>query len=211
MKYKIYTKEKGLIETDDESKYEDLTWHKEDGPALIGYYNKGPIESESYYINGKLHRGDGPAVIGYYINGKVAVNGYYINDKLHKTDGPALTHYDSNGKTKTSVFYYVEGKKHNLKGPAIIWFNNGIIKNTEYWINGKQLTFEEWKEHPLVKAETIEVDSKKELDALAKKDKEGIKTDDYFISSTGKHPVVYTLKKSKVFESFKEVYKKERI
>jgi len=150
MKYKVYTKEKGLIETDTIAEIWHLTWHREEGPAYTKYYNNGKIDREEYVVYGLTHRTNGPASIGYNINGS--------------------------------------------------------IRYTEYYINGKELSFEEWKEHPLVKAETIEVNSKKELDALAKKDKEGTKTDDYFISSIGKYPVVYTVKESKIFESFKDKY-----
>jgi len=154
MGYKVYTKKNGIIVTDNYNDFRKLTWHREDGPAYIDYYDNGNIEYEVYYINGKCTR---------------------------------------------------------LDGPASIWYDkDGKIKKVEYYIKNKYYTFEEWQKHPLVKAKTIEVDSKKELDDLAKKDKEGIKTDDYFISSTGNYPIVYTLKESKIFESFKEVYINEK-
>jgi len=116
-----------------------------------------------------------------------------------------------NGLVKTDDYFDIRPLTwHRLDGPALICYNeDGTIDMVEYYINDKALSFEEWKGHPSVKAKTIEVDSKKELDTLVKKDKEGTKTDDYFISSTGKYPVVYTLKESKVFESFKDKYIKK--
>ena len=55
--------------------------HREDGPAIIHYYENGNIEEEYYFINGKSHREDGPADIWYDKNGNIQSEWYYINNK----------------------------------------------------------------------------------------------------------------------------------
>ena len=55
-------------------------WHREDGPAAIGYYEDGSsILYEQYCLHDKLHRNDGPAYITYYENGNIKYQEYYIN------------------------------------------------------------------------------------------------------------------------------------
>jgi hypothetical protein len=53
-------------------------------PANIVHYNNGSICIEKYYINGKRHREDGPAVIEYYNNedGSIRFQQYYLNGEL---------------------------------------------------------------------------------------------------------------------------------
>jgi len=79
-KYKVYTKEKGIVESDRYDEIRPLTWHREDGPALIKYYDNSKIEIELYCINGTHNKLDGPAVIQYGINGNIISEFYYIND-----------------------------------------------------------------------------------------------------------------------------------
>jgi len=55
--------------------------HRENGPAMIWYYENGNIEIEEYYINDEYHREDGPAYIRYYKNGNISNERYCINDK----------------------------------------------------------------------------------------------------------------------------------
>lgn len=65
-------------------------------------------------------------------------------------------------KNLSTIFYvkdfirYMEGgiglfdfKKHRLNGPAVI-FNNFDIKDEEYWIDNKELTKQQFFNHPLV-------------------------------------------------------------
>jgi len=85
-RYKVYTIEKGLIETDNYSASRGLNWHKEDGPAYIRYYDNGNTECEIYYITDKKHRLDGPAVIEYNENGNILLQQYYINDVYYTKD-----------------------------------------------------------------------------------------------------------------------------
>jgi len=55
--------------------------HREDGPAVIYYYENGNIKIEYYYINGNSHRENGPADIWYYENGSIKCEYYFINGK----------------------------------------------------------------------------------------------------------------------------------
>lgn len=77
--YKVYTKEKGLIETNNLGHISGLTWHREDGPARISYYANGNIKRELYYINDIKQRLDGPACIEYADNGNIEFTEYWIN------------------------------------------------------------------------------------------------------------------------------------
>ena len=42
-----------------------------------------------------------------------------------------------------SIVYYLDGKMHNLEGPAYI--PEGDMRRREYYINGLKLTEEAWK------------------------------------------------------------------
>lgn len=74
----------------------------------------------------------------------------YFNEKgeLHNENGPAFTEFfvDQNKSTHRSrEQYYLNGKLHNNKGPAQIgWFPDGELWYEEFWLNGKELTKEEW-------------------------------------------------------------------
>jgi len=79
IRFKIYTIEQGLIETNNIGHISGLTWHREDGPARISYYANGNITHVSYWVNNSLHRLDGPAVIEYDEDGNIIYEVYYIN------------------------------------------------------------------------------------------------------------------------------------
>lgn len=67
------------------------------------------------------------------------------------------------GLNNLSIIYYIKGfirymvdgirlcdfKKHRLNGPAVI-YNNFYINDEEYWIDNKELTKQEFFNHPLV-------------------------------------------------------------
>jgi antitoxin component YwqK of YwqJK toxin-antitoxin module len=57
--------------------------NREDGPALIYYYNNGNVLSERYYSNGKLDRENGPAYTAYNENGNIDLEYYYLNEKYY--------------------------------------------------------------------------------------------------------------------------------
>jgi len=109
-KYKVYTKEKGLVETNEYRDIDHLIWHREDGPAFIKYYNNGNLAYEEYRINNKRHRLDGPACINYY-NGLVEYEEYRFNDKIHRLDGPACIEYDNNSNI-TFASYWINGMSY---------------------------------------------------------------------------------------------------
>jgi len=117
--FKVYTKEKGLIETGSHinPNMHNLTWHREDGPAYIMYYDNGNIKYKEYWFNNILHRLDGPAIIAY----DSIING----DILEET-------------------YYNKGILHRLDGPAFIMYDNGNIIREEYWLNGNEYTKENY-------------------------------------------------------------------
>ena len=80
-KYKVYTKEKGLVETNEYRDIDHLTWHRADGPAAVEYYANGNIRYEGYWIDNMLHRLDGPASIEYDNTGNITNEEYCINDE----------------------------------------------------------------------------------------------------------------------------------
>jgi hypothetical protein len=84
---------------------------------------------------GELHRLDGPAFI--------RPSGYVewrVNDKPHRLDGPAVEW--SNGDRE----WWVDGHFHRLDGPAY----EGVNGFKGWWINDKELTKEQFEQHPLV-------------------------------------------------------------
>jgi len=83
-RYKVYTKEKGIIKTNKYSEFIGLNMHRTDGPAFICYYDNGNVEYEKYYVNGKSHKLDGPAYIEYERNGNIVYESYYIYGNRYK-------------------------------------------------------------------------------------------------------------------------------
>ena len=82
-RFKAYTLEKGLIETNNFIDFDKLTLHRLDGPAFIKYLDNGNIEIEHYYINNIKHRLDGPASIYYDTHNNIVGSYYYINGVKH--------------------------------------------------------------------------------------------------------------------------------
>ena len=85
-RYKVYTVEKGLVETDEYRDIYILTYHRLDGPAFIEYRENGMIRREGYWINDMLHRLDGPAHITYNHTGNIQLIEYWINDIKYTKD-----------------------------------------------------------------------------------------------------------------------------
>ena len=116
MKYHIYTKEKGLIETDDiTNEIKRLIWHREDGPAAIRYYENGQRSHEAWFLNDKRHREDEPAVIKYYENGQRSHEAWFLNDKLHREDGPAEIGYNKENGQKSYETWFLNGKRYSFE------------------------------------------------------------------------------------------------
>jgi len=103
-RYKVYTKEKGLIATNDYNDFVGLTLHREDGSAYTEYDYTNTVTFESYWVGNKQHRLDGPASIT-YINGAIVLVEYYINNLIHRADGPAYIEYDISGNIETTGYY----------------------------------------------------------------------------------------------------------
>lgn len=120
-----------------------------DLPAVV--YNDG---SKEWYKNGILHRdGDKPAVISngmkvWYKNGQIHRDGdkpavirndgvkqvliYYKNGQIHRDNfKPAIV--DFNDKT---IEFVVNGKYHNLRGPAIVDTTQADYDDYKFYIKG---------------------------------------------------------------------------
>ena len=73
--------------------------------------------------NNKYHRNTdiAPTCITYYKNGRIMCESYWINGKRHRLYGPAIIYYDHSNWTWTEE-YWVNGKKHRPieEGPASI-------------------------------------------------------------------------------------------
>jgi len=104
-RYKVYTKEKGLVETIIYNDIRGLTLHNEDGPAFITYDVNGNIGRKVYYINNKRHREEGPAYYSYYNNDNIAYEAYFINNKRHRLDGPGFIGYNINGNVEYEEYW----------------------------------------------------------------------------------------------------------
>jgi hypothetical protein len=54
---------------------------------------------------------------------------YYINGHRHRLEGPAIVYTDE------YIAYYVDGLLHRLNGPSIV----DSYGNEQYWQNGKRI------------------------------------------------------------------------
>lgn len=63
--------------------HNDVKVHRENLPAIIGYFLNGQIEYEKYFLEGKYHRENGPAIIYYFENGKIERERYYLDNTLY--------------------------------------------------------------------------------------------------------------------------------
>lgn len=99
--------------------------HRDGGPAVIEVSG-----TEMWLKHGRMHRDDGPAVVHYY-GDKL----WYRDGKLHREDGPACTY--RNGTKE----WYRDGTRHRVDGPAVE-YPDGLMD--QYWVNGQQLTEEEF-------------------------------------------------------------------
>lgn len=90
-----------------------------DKPAVKQIFD-GNIRLQLWYKHGLRHRIDNPAVILYYNTNIVKERQWWFNDQLHNTTGPAIIKYNESGDIEISL----------------------------YLINGNELSFIEWIEHP---------------------------------------------------------------
>jgi len=84
--------------------------------------------------DGLYHRNDGPAII--YPNG---TKKWYINGEQHRVNDPAIEWASGNNE------WWVNDKLHREDGPAIE-NPSAVGSNKRYYLKGKPLSEEEWKE-----------------------------------------------------------------
>ena len=93
----------------------------------VAYYSTGNIWNILWHKEGDigyLHKENGPACIWYYDTGKLSYEAWWVENKRHKIDGPACIDYDE----------------------------DGTIIDKEYYINGENLTKEQWQEYLIKEA-----------------------------------------------------------
>ena len=72
-------------------------------------------------------------------NGNIYCEEYWVNGKKHRLDGPAVVYYYENGNIHCEQ-YWVNDKYHRLDSPAhIAYRETGEIFYEEYWIEGNQI------------------------------------------------------------------------
>lgn len=138
--------------------YKNGELHRDgDMPAHIEYYHDTnpitgtqKISGEEWYKDGELHRyGDLPAGIQYrsQLNDdgtqKIIEEAWFKDGELHR-DGwkPAAIEYDINGNV-ISEHYWVNGRRHNLTGPAVRQLDDDGTYE-EYYIDGEEMSQEEY-------------------------------------------------------------------
>lgn len=114
--------------------------HNEHGPAVTFKDQEKDFQVYIHYVNNQLHNDKGPAK-EVWKKGLLYKKSYYINNLLHSDNGPAIEW--SNGQN----VYAKEGRKHRLDGPAVHVLKPGSDSkfNDEYWIDGKNISFVEFK------------------------------------------------------------------
>jgi hypothetical protein len=67
-------------------------YHREDGPAMIGYHPNGLVREKGWFIDGVGCREDGPAYIKFTLEGNPSFVGWSTKNSkgyIHRIDGPA--------------------------------------------------------------------------------------------------------------------------
>ena len=122
------------------------TFENKEPEKKVIYHDNGNIKIIEYRLKGKKHREDGPAVTGWYEDGEKYCELYFINDKYHREDGPAFQYWHENG-TQATELYLINGIYHREDGPAkIFWYENGIKEEKNYFINNNEYDRKEWIE-----------------------------------------------------------------
>ena len=124
------------------------------------------MQIEKYYANNKLYREDGPAIIRYYENGNKFCEKYYANNNLYNKNGPTGIFYYKNGNKKHEE-YYTNNELHNENGPAIIkYYEDSSIRNKEYYINGEFIITDKEAERYINSAKPIKIKNINKLKIL---------------------------------------------
>lgn len=133
--------------------------HREDGPAVQAFLRDGSLESESYFINGeltklikytnniahtikrfkngKLHGSPSVELFDHY--GRKTYEAHHKNELLHREDGPAIEAWQEAIDSQmfiTSREFFINGKRHNLHGPARQrHFSFSLTDDEDYFID----------------------------------------------------------------------------
>ena len=114
--------------------------HHEHEAAQWGIWNStGHITEEKWYINGCHHRDDGPAIIAYYEDGSLRVMEWWHDGMMHRDDGPGYISYYEDGQLEYEVYYY-NAKLHRIGGPAwCAWDENGVLIEEKWFIDNDEI------------------------------------------------------------------------
>lgn len=107
----------------------------------VSRYNDSTVGIE-YWKNDadKYHRENGPAIIDYYDTGEIHMEQWYINDSIHRDNAPAIIKYDKKGH-KIGYMWWNHGLRHREDGPAVMCYNeDGECIEKEYFWNYNKIT-----------------------------------------------------------------------
>lgn len=130
--------------------------HSVGGPARR-LFQQGLIISEKWFYDGNLHRdGDEPSFVR-YVSGTtdVCLEEWHQHGQLHRIGKPASIRYH-NGRRDHIVYegWSVHGKKHCEIGPAVILRLVGGSVIEKWFLDGEEMTKEEWEMRVRVVGET---------------------------------------------------------
>ena len=72
------------------------------------------------------------------------VEEYWLHGILHRENGPASIVYNADGSISAEVYYH-KNKISNYKGPAVIYYNNGVTSSCYYYIDGISYEKPQWE------------------------------------------------------------------
>ena len=71
------------------------------------YYLSGLKSLQVYHLNGFRSRDNGPAIIKFYETGEVSSEIFCLLGKVHRDNGPAILNYDLQGNTQSFQYFYL--------------------------------------------------------------------------------------------------------
>jgi hypothetical protein len=110
------------------------------------FWPNGQMRLQSYFFEGTFHNPNGPAFQTWHPNGQMDYREYRVYGVYHNLNGPAYECWSEDGELMYRMFR-VDGILHNPHGPAY-----ETPDSQEFWINGKQLTEEEFLALPATKS-----------------------------------------------------------
>lgn len=125
------------------SGYYEGKFHREDGPAMQGFFADGSLSYEHYYTLGVRNTTTKPNM-RWNKEGFIIEASYYKMGASHREGGPAKIRYYESGETNTER-YYLNGYRHREDGPAYIAYSqSGEVISKLYYLNGESLTESEF-------------------------------------------------------------------